>query len=209
MYLLTSIIILLIPVKAQHMIKYSTEEFGRLQAKIYPIVKISITEETEPIIKYKENEGPIFEKIGGDLLLFFGLDRESYYELVSYNDFPPEITLDTLKKLAINNLIELVGDNIQLSNTNFGGKMLTCGYNFESSLILVDQLWDNIRINLGYEFVLAIPAKDLLLIAKKEDTTEIKKLKQSIDEIHKDGEFLLSKKIFTLTKGLLKEYIEN
>ena len=190
--------------------KYSLDDFNKIKDKIYPIIKVQLSDnaKTDNEISFKDNNSPLFDKLAGDLLLFYGIDNNSSYELVMSSYFPKSITKDSLKNIAIHNLDKLIGDSIRLSGTDFGGNMLICGYNFEAALVLIDKLWITIREQLNYDFLIAVPSKDLIFIINKNDKTQLDKLKQVIDEIHKNGEFLLSKKIYEFSDSKLIEYKE-
>ena len=120
----------------------SEKDFESIKEKIYPIIKVeaSSNQKSESEMIFQKDEGPIFEKLGGDLLLFYGIDKESHYQLITSNDLPESINPDSLRNIAVENLVNLVSKDIELSDTNFGGKMLICGYNFECALILIDWL---------------------------------------------------------------------
>lgn len=190
--------------------KYSLDEYQKIKDKIYPIIKVQLTDNalTDKGTSLKDNNSTQFDKLAGDLLLFYGIDNNSDYELIMSSYFPKTITKDTLKKVAIHNLEKLIGDSIRLSGTDFGGSMLICGYNFEGALLLIDKLWITLREQLNYDFLIAVPSKDLILIIDKSDKNQLDKLKQFIEEIHKNGEFLLSKKIYEFSDSKLIEYKE-
>jgi hypothetical protein len=67
-------------------------------------------------------------------------------------------------------------------------------------LLLVDWLWPSLEKTLGYELVIGIAAKDLVLVADKTDENQVKAMKQVMDEVHETGEFLLSRRVYTMTK---------
>lgn len=186
------------------------ENFNKIQKQIYPIIKVELSGDidTKDVFTFDEKDEPLNERICGDLLLFFGVEKETRYELILKKDLPETIGIDSLKAIAILNLMTLIGDSIKMSNTNFGAKMITCGYNFEASLIIADSFWKMINEYLEHDFIIGIPSKDLFFIADKNDRIQIEKLKETINEIHENGEYLLSRKLYTFIDRKLVEYVE-
>ncbi|MCK6544224.1 hypothetical protein L6Q79_16285, partial [bacterium] len=133
--------------------------------------------------------------------------RTSHFELVTLDYLSAEMTIDTLIDIAVDNLEKELDGKIKLSDTTFGAKMLTCGGNFEASLLLVHSVWEGVFEQLGDDLIVAFPAKDLAFCVSASDVAAITALKQVIEEVHKEGEQLLSKQLFRKTKDNLEVYL--
>jgi len=70
--------------------------------------------------------------------------------------------------------------------------------NFEASLILIENFWKKIHEILNGNAIVAIPAKDLLFIAKENNQEAIEKLKEMIQDFHSspNSQGLLSKALY-------------
>lgn len=193
---------------------YSLDDFDQVKDKIYPLIKPiyywQYQNESVPHHVQEALENTVFlsDKITDDLALFYGIDMGNSYDIISNWTFPDSITQDIVKIQALENIRKLIGDNITFRETDFGGYMLICGYNFEATLIFAEGLWDGLRKTWNHDFLIAIPARDLLFIVKKDDPISIDKLKWVIEKIHKDKDVLfpLSKKIYQFSWTKLVEY---
>jgi len=191
--------------------KYTIEEYDSFKDKIYPIIKVHFTDRSNDDkveITFTKEDEPIHKAIAGDLFLYYGLDRGDYFELLRRNDLPKEIQDSVLFALSVSNIDKMLDGKIRLSTTTFGAKGIICGYNWEASTILLDWLWDEQINNLGENLVLAIPSKDLIFFTKQSDRSCIESMKKVIVDIHDGGEYLLSKKLFLVTKDSITVYIE-
>ncbi|NUN70944.1 MAG: DUF1444 family protein [Bacteroidetes bacterium] len=191
--------------------KYSLEEYGSFKDKLYPIIKVHFTDgphDDMVDIIFTEEDEPIHTEIAGDLFVYYGIDRGENFELLKRNDIPKSITDSTLLATSIANLDNILDGKIRISNTTFKTKMIICGYNWEASTILLDWIWDEQIDTLGDNLVVAIPSKDLLFFTLQSDKSGIESMKKEISNVHSDGEYLLSKKLFLVTKKSIVEYKE-
>ena len=108
-------------------------------------------------------------------------------------DFPEEnLKIQSLENLHNYISIERHGEN--------GLYMLTADGNYESSLILLD-IWYKENFDINGEFVIGIPARDILYITGSKDSENLHKLYDLIKEIDENGDHLVSDKIFELRNG--------
>lgn len=172
--------------------------------KIFPVIKIS--QSTDSItFNFKNNDEPVFRKFAGDLLCFYGIDMGTHFSLILKKQLPEDISLEELDELAHKNLVKGYRKKIEMHETDFGGIGLTCGGDFEASLITINGVLDIMVEELGINLILAVPAKDFILFVNGDDQKAIDGLKQMISEIHKDGENLLSKKLYIYKDGKVEE----
>lgn len=192
-------------------IKYSLQQFEDFKHKIFPIVKLLLPTEAESdnltILDFTKENEPINIQVIADLLLFFGIDREDNYELLLRSNLEPSIDNSTLYNIAVENLNNFLDGKIQVANSNFGGKIIICGYEFEAaSFLLFDWLRQEILEMLNDNAVVAIPSKDLVLITKESDKETIEIMKREVDNFYNEGGKLLSNKLFHLSKSGLTVY---
>ena len=182
--------------------KYSIEQFNNLMGNIYPIIKVDISDQEqfpdEFSINFNKEDEPIHIRLVGDLMLFFGIDRGENYELLLRNNFDFSIEDLTLYKIAFENLNSFLEGKIQIVDTKIGCKMLVCGYDFEAAAIQMSWLKKELLKMYGEKLVIGIVSKDVVLMAKQSEKDIINNMKKEIFEIHRDGEKLLSKKLFLL-----------
>ena len=169
-------------------------------SKIFPIIKISQSTNSETF-DFKNNDQLVFKELAGDLLCFYGIDKGTHFSLILNKQLPEDISLEKLDELAHENLVKGFRKKIEMHETDFGGIGLTCGGDFEASLITINGVLDIMAEELGNNLILAVPAKDFIIFVNGDDQKAIDGLKQMISEIHKDGDNLLSKKLYIYKDG--------
>ena len=102
-------------------------------------------------------------------------------------------------------MLNYIGDKTQIHNTDFGGIGFSCGGDYEASLLTLPEIFSAVNDKLGNSIIFAVPSKDLIVFVNANNPSDIKGLEKMIDEIHKDGERLLSKKLFTYEDGIIEE----
>ena len=172
--------------------------------KIFPIIKVSDTIYKEDL-NFKENEFPIYKKIAGDLVCFYAVDNGKYLTLINKNNLPSVLTFEDFDELAKDNLINNYIKKIKTHETNFGGLGISCGGDYESSFLLINEVLDIMVEELGENIIFAVPSKDIIVFINGNDPKALDGLKKMIEEIHKNDGKLLSKKLYSYQKGNIVE----
>lgn len=180
------------------------KEFKKITTKIYPIIKVASSNELSSEIQFKGDDQPIFKEIAGNLLCFYGVDKGNHFDLILKNQLPDNMTIEQLDVISQNNLLKYASKNTQIHKTNFGGYGLSCGNDLEASLLTLPEIWNMIQEKIGTSIVFAVPSKDLIIFVNSKKESEIEGLKKMINEVHNDGESLLSKYLFTYNNGQIK-----
>jgi uncharacterized protein YtpQ (UPF0354 family) len=183
--------------------------FHQHTAGIYPWIKVALfdtddmneTNESDdaPVFELNGEEAPICKTWLGDLLIFYVVDKGDSFQMLLQRDLPKDVTNDELHQLAIDNLASTVEYTLQ--ETNFGGYGLIAGGNHEAGAICLPEIWDWLTDELNDDLIVAIPAKDLVLITPESDTDKTSNLKIFVHEIFKTGDRLLTKNIFRVDKA--------
>ena len=183
------------------------KEFNKVSDKIYPVIKVQTFETDDSnILKMTGEDEPIFTKLMGDLLCFYGIDRGSNFELLLKRNLPESVSIEKLDSLATENLIKEVEGNLKIHQTDFGGFGFTCGGNSEAALFKLAGIWELITERLGESIIFIIPSKDLIMFVKSGDQNGISGLKNIIEEVHNGGDRLLSKHLFKYENGKIDLY---
>jgi len=203
--MIKSLFIKLIIVVSMTNVYSQNKELTKKEAdKIFPIIKVSDTIYKEDL-NFKENEFPIYKKIAGDLVCFYAVDKGKYLSLINKNNLPSELTFEELDELAKENLINKYSKKIKTHETNFGGLGISCGGDYESSFLLINEVLDILAEELGENIIFGVPSKDIIVFINGNDPKALDGLKKMIEEIHKNGEKLLSKKLYSYQKGNIVE----
>ncbi len=182
----------------------SEKEFNKSGAKIFPVVKVETSGGSGKTIEFTAENQPVFKKIAGDLLCFYGIEKADNFVLLTKSQIPSTISMDDLDSIAKENLLTEVQKNLKIHKTDFGGLGFTCGGNHEAALILLPEIWGVLIEKLGENIVFGVPAKDMSIFVNSDQIDSVSKLQEMINDIHKDGSRLLSKKMFKYKDGQIE-----
>jgi len=168
--------------------------------KIIPIIKdagyideIAITLNQNN--KTNEPVSLVYEKYNSKLVIIYAEDIEngiSYFTLDRFKE--SGINRDSLYSIALKNLDKIL-PAIQRNGEN-GYYMLTAGGNYETSLILLNDIWSKQNVPVEGDIIIAIPTRDLLLVTGSKNDEGIKKLKSVAKEAWESGPYQLTPDLF-------------
>ena len=139
-----------------------------------------------------ENES-LYEKYNEELFIFYAEDTETTINYLNKEDFASlNISFSNLKSRAIENLENCINIERHGETDYF---ILTIDGNYESSLILLD-IWSKDNFPVQGNFVIGIPTRDVILITGSEDSDNLIRLYERIEEIFRTGDHLVSDKMF-------------
>jgi len=137
----------------------------------------------------------VFEKYNSELYIFYAEDKELSINYITQEDFQTlNISLDELREKAIENF------NKQVVMKKYGGDgyfMITAGGNYETSIILLN-IWEKENFEVDGNIVIAIPARDMLLVTGSKDSKNLHKMYDVVEETLSTGNHLVSQKLFEL-----------
>jgi uncharacterized protein YtpQ (UPF0354 family) len=138
------------------------------------------------------------EHFVGDLWIIYAIDSADAMKTLPKTTVL-ELKLDAaaLKPLAIENLrrilppIERHGDGPTY--------LLTAGGDYVASLILLDDIWEELKECVDGDIVATIPSRDVLLFTGSNSKAGIEDMRASVTKIHETGGYLVSNTMFRLT----------
>ena len=181
------------------------KEFNKISEKIYPVIKVqTVQNESDSVLKISGENEPVFKKIAGDLLCFYGIDRGTHFELLSKRNLPETISIEKLDIISQENLLKEIENNLMIHQTEFGGYGFTCGGEYEAALLTLPGIWELIVERLGISIVFNVPSKDLIMFVSSDNLVGIEGLKNVNIKTFKGGERLLSNQIFKYENGKIE-----
>ena len=120
----------------------------------------------------------IAERLAGDMWVLYSFNKpEQFLPVMSQDLARLKVDKSQLRTLAMKNLRALLpapekrggGGTWMLTLPKMGG-------NFEASLLLVDEIWDEMSKTVSGDLVAAAPARDLLFVSGSGDAAGVKKL---------------------------------
>lgn len=106
---------------------------------------------------------------------------------------------EALRVLALANLRRVLSD-VEVRRGN-GLAMVTAGGNFEASLLLLDSLWTEAQIGLPEPWVVAVPARDLLLVTSLSTPAMVERLRGIAQKAHRESAYALTPELFVRREG--------
>lgn len=166
--------------------------------RILPIIKDKRFVEDLRQINPEFAQNHIYEPYNDEIFIFYAEDRENSIHYISRNDIEKiDFLEENLRQKSIENLENLI--SIERHGEN-GYYMITAGGNYESSLILLD-IWENENFPVNGDFVIGIPARDVLFVTGNKDAENLHKLYDSIKKINETGDHIVSDKMFEIKNG--------
>lgn len=165
---------------------------------VFPIIKDKRFLEDLQKLSPNFEEKHIYEFYNDELVVFYAEDKEYSIKYISKDDLDKiNFSLDDLKEKSVTNLenhlkMERHGEN--------GFYMITAGGNYESSLILLN-IWHQENFPVEGDFVIGIPARDLLYVTGNRDSKNLHQLYDLIKKMNETGDHLVSDKIFEMREG--------
>ena len=167
--------------------------------KIYPWIKVVYEPEEDvpnstQVIELSEEDSPVRKTWLGNLDVFYVIDEGDSFNIILNRDMSTDLTLEQLHEIAITNLDRDV--EFCFNETVFGGYGLVARGDHEAGSLCLDGIWHWCADQLNDNLVVAVPAKDMIMMVPVSDNEKIIKLKEFVTEFFKDGERLLTKQLY-------------
>lgn len=172
---------------------------------IVPIIKdAAYVNEVSATLKADEGSAPdqalYATPYSEGLVILYAVDTPENIQYLSHRDFQalamPE---PALRARAIENLNRMLPQLTLHSGDD--RYMFTAGGNYESSLLLLDAVWDRLAKRMKGGMVVGIPSRDVLLIADSANQAAVAGLRDKVREIHASGNYTLTPELYERVDG--------
>lgn len=138
------------------------------------------------------------EHLAGDLWIIYAVDMpDAIGSLSKENAQKLGLDVSALRPLAIENLRRILPPIEQHGEDPMF--MLTSGADYVASLILLDDLWIELKESIMGDIVVAVPSRDVLLYTSSESSEGIARMRSTIDKVMQSGGYLVSHMMLRLT----------
>jgi uncharacterized protein YtpQ (UPF0354 family) len=152
----------------------------------------------------KDVEG-VYEKYNDQLIIAYAEDTENNIRYLTPKDTASlSINKDSLRTIATRNLGHIL-TNIQRQGDN-GIFMLTAGGNYETSLLLLNNILTKESLPVNGDLVIAIPNRDLFLATGSKDQAGISKLKEIVKKSFEKGSYQVSEYLYKWNGKKFEKY---
>lgn len=146
-----------------------------------------------------------YEDLNEELVVLYAEDTPATLRYLTREQLADAgVTASMLRDRAVDNLMALL-PTIELYGTE-GVYMLTAGGTYEASLLLADSIWESGQVVVDGDYVVAIPARDVLLVTGSNDHDNIDKLRRMAASVAADTPYRLTEVLFIYRNGVFVRY---
>lgn len=177
------------------------------RAQIVPVVKdrMWITDIREALIKRGAENPPehLYDDLNEELIIVYAEDNPKSIRYLLPKHLPGlGVGREELRDLAVENLKRLL-PKIDIHP----GKLfsvITADGTYEACLLLFDELWTTGQIEVDGDIVVAVPARDVLLVTGSRNPEGIAKLREVAAQISRDSPYRLTNDLFVYRQGAFR-----
>jgi uncharacterized protein YtpQ (UPF0354 family) len=154
----------------------------------------------EQYVQQASHENTYCERLVGDLYIIYALDLPDVIRQLNKDEITKLGLADgALRELSVRNLllktqkIEVMGDGPV--------KMVICGGDYESSLLLVPDFWAKISDVITGDIVACIPCRDLLYFTGSKEPDGLRLMRELAEKMVNEGHHSISATFVTLQDG--------
>jgi uncharacterized protein YtpQ (UPF0354 family) len=125
---------------------------------------------------------PLTESYNSELIVAYAEDRPTSIRYLTTRDDIGDPDRIKLFVLALGNLHRLL-PKIEMRDGADGTFLIEAGGDYEASLLLADDIWSSGQIKVDGDIVIAVPAKDALLVTGSRNRTGLKTLRAMAAQI--------------------------
>ena len=137
------------------------------------------------------------DDFNNELVIIYALDDSNRMRFLTADELAG-IKRNELKALAVENLIRIVPKIEVRSDGNVS--MMTAGGDYAASLLLLDDIWTGGQVKVNGDIVVAIPARDVVLVTGSQNRTGLKQMREAVAKLA-DGPYRLTTALFVYRKG--------
>lgn len=142
----------------------------------------------------------VWEDYNDDLVIVYAEDSPKNIRYLDSDDLAKiKLAPADLRELAVQNLRRLL-PNVELRGSG-DRYILTAGGDYEASFLLASQIWSSDQIKVPGEIVVAIPARDMLLITGSNSREGIAAVRKQAAEIARTAPYRLTPQLFVFRGG--------
>jgi hypothetical protein len=149
---------------------------------------------------------PVLRELGDGLLVSYVVDQGSHFEFVNHGHLAAQgFTVERLHEVGLANLADAVSAHGVQVHPDEAIFAVMAGGNFEASLILFDDLWENgFRQFVSGTYAVAIPTRDILAFGDAADPAARSQLRDVVARTWPTADHLLSDRLFIREGGVWK-----
>jgi uncharacterized protein YtpQ (UPF0354 family) len=145
----------------------------------------------------KDAPGVAADDFNKELVIIYALDDPNRIRYLMKDELAG-IERNDLLKLALENLARILPKVEVRSDGNLS--MMSAGGDYNASLLLLDDIWTGDKVKVKGDIVVAVPARDVLLVTGSQDRTGLKRMREMVPKLA-EGPYRLTTALFVYRKG--------
>lgn len=142
---------------------------------------------------------PLYDDFNAELVIVYAEDGDGRTRYLSTAE-DTGIARAELRALAIENLRRLL-PQVEMRQHDDVFARISAGGDYEASLLLLDEIWSNAQIKVDGDIVVAVPAKDILLVTGSRNRKGVKTLRNLAANIVQKESYRLVDTLFVYRNG--------
>ena len=140
----------------------------------------------------------LFDEFNEELVIVYALDEANRTRYLMANERLPVERKD-LRRLAVQNLGDILPD-VQMRQLE-GVVLLKAGGDYEASLLLFDGIWRDGPVKVDGDIIVAVPAKDVLLVTGSNNREGIETLRVVAAKLKAESRYEITDTLFVYRDG--------
>ena len=170
------------------------------RARIVPVIKHRawLADNVRGMKARGANVQFLSEDYNDELVILYAMDEEKRTRYLMADE-QIGVARKDLRKLAVENLDRLL-PSVQLAQAGDVG-MMTANGDYEASLLLLDEIWRSGRIKMNGDIVVAIPAKDVLMVTGSKSRKGIAAVRELAAKYKAESRYDITDTLFVYRNG--------
>lgn len=177
------------------------------RTRIVPVIKDrEWLTELEASLRARGTEPPehLVEDFNSQLIIVYAEDDPARMRYLTTKD-GVDVPREDLRKLAVANLQRLL-PKIKMESDEDGFSLLNAGGDYEASLLLFDEMWSSGQFKVKGDIVVAVPARDVLLVTGSQNRAGLKKMRAFVAAAVAKAPHRLTAALFVYRDGKFKTF---
>lgn len=161
---------------------------------------VALIKDSEYVETLHETGNSVLEHMCGDLWIVYAVDKpESMSSLARTEMIAAGIAQENLRNLALENLRRIMPSAEQHGDGPWYG--LFAGGDYTASLLLFDNVWEQVADSIEGDIVAVVPARDTLLFTGSESPEGLKMIKEQATHVVATGNYVVSDTLIVRKDG--------
>jgi len=190
---------------AAAMLQPRKDQAGLDRSRIVPVIKDRqwLLDLQQTLKARGAEQEHLSERFNNELVIIYAEDDPTRMRYLTTRD-DIGVSRDELRALAVDNLRRMLPKIEMRSDGDI--LLITAGGDYEPSLLLIDEIWSGGQVKVNGDIVVAVPARDVLLVTGSRSRTGVKRLRELAAKFAAEGPYRLTDTLFVYRNGQFAKF---